>query len=206
MKRMVYILLACAIILFCGIPCAAASENSDNTKNELHLEYMEFYNNQEYYKDLARTQGYTLRVSVGSEYEDLEIARINESVSDEPNNYSEAITRGVEIPTNRYNIALWKQYTIKGLSVQSTLYTEKKFYGITDYEVSIYNRYDKDSDLTFLVTPHGFTKSGNNAFYVDPQETVIQYFQTMDKSHETYLEFRAPVSVEGYIKEGTKPE
>lgn len=48
----------------------------------------------------------------------------------------------------------------------------------------------------------GISGSGNFTFYVSPGETVIEYGRTSSSSSTMYLEFRAPVSVEGYIKEG----
>ena len=210
MKRFFNFILGCVLFVSCAIPCAAVSNNPENTEMDLHLEYMEFYNNQEYYKNLAKTQGYTLIISVGEEYAQMETERINAAVqqNDEvlPATDAPISTYGVEVPTSKHNVSWWGKYKIDGLSVQSTLYTEKKVYGVTDYEFSLYNRYDEDSDLTFKVTTHGFNKSGDDYFYVDPGETVIRYYQTSKTSDTAYLEFRAPVNVEGYIQKGTKPE
>lgn len=72
---------------------------------------------------------------------------------------------------------------------------------MTDYEISLHNRYDASSKLSFKVITHGFYGSGDSNFYVDADKTVIEYLRTRDVNDTAYLEFRAPVSVEGYIKE-----
>ena len=72
---------------------------------------------------------------------------------------------------------------------------------MTDYEISLHNRYDASSKLSFKVITHGFYGSGDSNFYVDAGKTVIEYLRTRDVNDTAYLEFRAPVSVEGYIKE-----
>lgn len=186
-------------------PCEFADTCSAANGKELHLEYMEFYNNQGYYKSLAKKLGYTLVISVGEEFEKLEQQRIFEESQQPVRSIDEEVapsTRGVSIPTKKYKITDTNQYTIDGHAVQSTLYTEKMVYGVTGYEVSIHNRYEKDTGLTLEVTTHGFLN--NDYFYVDPGKTVIRYYTTHATTDTAYLEFRAPSAVDGYIKKGVE--
>lgn len=199
MKKTFCTLMAFLMFFACALPAAADNYEAPNTEKELKLEYMEFYENQEYYKTLAKNEGYRLVISVGKEYEDLETARLEAEAQEIDELVPGTMARGTEVPTKKYNVAK-KQYNLAGLAVQSTLYTQKNVYGATYYEMSIHNRYKETSKLMLKVTTNGYTKSGDTDFYVNPGETVIQYGRTHYTSELVYLKFRAPVSVEGYIK------
>lgn len=199
MKRIISLAIVLTVILSCAVPCSARDLDAKSSNNELHLEYMEFYNNQAYYKNLARTQGYTLVISVGEEYEALEAERIRASVQSNNDDKADDImsTRGVKIPTQKYNVITKGKYEINGTSVKDTLYTEKAFYGTTSYEVSIHSRYPRKSEIWFKCYTHGLDKDTN--FAVGPGSTVIKYLTTSLEENRFYLEFSAPVNVDGYV-------
>lgn len=205
MKRILSLVLVLTAILSCAMPCSATEFDAKSTDNEIHLKYLEFYNNQAYYKNLARTQGYTLVISVGEEFEALETERIHESVrsnsdaDDMENTEDIASPRGVNIPTRKWNVVDDGKYEIDGLSVQNTLYTQKKFCGATSYEVSIHNRYSKDSHIWFHCYTHGLSQDTN--FAIEAGKTVIKYLTTSSTENNFYLEFSAPVNVDGYVME-----
>ena len=126
MKRNFALLIVIVLLLLCVNPVSAEEYSSERIPKELHLEYMEFYDNQDYYKNLARNQGYRLVISVGPEFEELEEARIRADNSEFDGLVPAQISRGVDVPTRKHNVAK-KEYKISGRAVQSTLYTEKKY-------------------------------------------------------------------------------
>ena len=197
--RIICVVLCMVMAMSLPMGVSADSYTNADTTKKLELEYMEFYNNQEYYKALARNEGYTLIISVGEEYEALETARLKAEAQEIDELIPGNKTRGTTVPTSKYNVAK-KQYTISGHSVQSTLYTQKKVYGAINYEMSIHNKYSATSGLTLKVTTDGFIQSGDMYFFVDPGKTVLKYGSTHHTSDLVYLAFRAPVSVDGYIK------
>lgn len=93
------------MVFACALPAAADNYEAPNTEKELKLEYMEFYENQEYYKTLAKNEGYRLVISVGKEYEDLETARLEAEAQEIDELVPGTMARGTEVPTKKYNVA-----------------------------------------------------------------------------------------------------
>lgn len=128
---------ALILALFClQVPTASATtvDVQETDSMELHVEYMEFYNNQQYYKDLAKNEGYTIIINVGEEYADLENERIaNEAVQiDEL--VSEKQTRYGTPPTQPWNVLTQGTKGFSGTATNSICYTKFLYCGCTSYD------------------------------------------------------------------------
>lgn len=186
------------MLLNLAIPCFAFSSeaNEDSTDLVLHLEYMEFYNNQEYYKEFARTNDYTLIISVGEEYIDLETSRIYGSNSkDRTITDNEIVPYGSSAPTDPWNCYLKNKRPFNTDNANSTVYMEFYVIGGTTYEVSCTNLYDHQS-ITYKT--HG-NSSGTQTISVPKSSTVIKYFAVDTDSTPFYLSFPAPSRTRGYV-------
>ena len=64
-------------------------------------------------------------------------------------------------------------------------------------KVSIHSRYPRKSEIWFKCYTHGIDKDTN--FAVGPGSTVIKYLTTSLEENRFYLEFSAPVNVDGYV-------
>ncbi len=170
------------------------SSISENEQLILHVEYPDFYNNQQYYINLAAFHGYTIYVNVGQEYSEVERNRI-ESKSASTHVLRDQFTRGISEPTEPWNCRIKNELSFDTHNVTSARYTDYYVYGSLAYVVSVYNRYDHCS-ITYV--PHGH-KSDVQSVEVPASTTVIQYFGTEQTSDHFYLGFRPPCSCEGYI-------
>lgn len=194
-------LIALSAVLSCLVSSSFATnpiQSSDiSSKPELHLEYLEFYENQQYYKDLARTNGYRLVINVGDEYADLERARIAQEQENASSLIPVSGARGASVPTKEWDISKKGTYRFEGYANNSPLYTQYYITGWTSYEVSVYNNWDKYVTQGFA---YGTTRGANVGvnFSCDTQTTTIEYFTCKSDSH-FYLMFQQPADVEGYI-------
>ena len=160
---------------------------------ELYVEYMEFYNNQQYYKDLAKNEGYTIIINVGEEYADLE----NERIASEAIQIDELVSgkqaRDGSIPTREWDILNQGTKGFSGTATNSTCYTEYEYYGCTAYEVSIYN--SSSHNMLYYI----FYNTGNNSTYSLSAGTSVIKYVPLNPETRFYLGFDAPGQVTGYV-------
>ena len=157
-------------------------------------DYMEFYNNQDYYNNWAFSNGYSLAVNVPSEYMDLEIERIvgNSTIHELS---SEPLTRGLSIPTATWNLSEKGKYSFSVESAASPIYTNYKFTGTHAIHV-----------LTTLSISN--RSAGGTAYGVDggPQDfststgtSISTLLFTSEYNYSFYLRFNAPAYLIGSI-------
>lgn len=195
-KRLISIGLAIGCLTTCIGAANVESVDPTADKTELYLDYPEFYANQQYYKDLARTENYRLIIHVGEEYAELEEARIAEESTTVNQLVENPKTRGANPPTREWNILDNGTYNFEGIADYSPVYTNYYITGWTSYEVSVYNNWDKYTAIGFAYNVRG--ANGARSFVCLPESTVIEYFPANSTSH-FYLSFDEPADVEGYI-------
>ena len=172
MKKFISIFMSA--LMLCGVLSATAFATEETTEVEtsaeltLKLEYMDFYENQDYYMDLVRDKDYTLCIDVPEEYQELEEARIAEGANDTDEMVPD-IARGAGIPTVGHSI-LQGSYTFKGEATYTNLYTEKYVYGNTQYIVTVNNsRYGNQA-----LTCKAFNVVSNSQFTCNAGSTVVK--------------------------------
>lgn len=209
MKKKISILL-CAIMM-CNVLSATAfatetpTENISNNNEEivLELDYMDFYENQDYYMSLVRDHNYTLHFDPGEEYLDLELARIAENAA-ASDTLTPVVSRGTTAPTQGHDITKGK-LTFNGKSSYSDLYTNKYCTGSSWYVVTLLNH--TYTSRMLKVTAYNVLSSQQVTNF-SSGTTVKKY--TMSGSGATaptkhfYLKFTAPVDASGYIERGYK--
>lgn len=196
MKRTINIIV-CIIALSLVLHTHSAAITSDPiTLKELHVEYMDFYNNQEYYEDLVANQNYIIYINIGTEYIDLERSRIQSQTVSNSQYYPDIVARGTSIPTSSFNVHKLGTKNVNGSNVNSYLYSEVTYTGCVAYTISITNLYDHRS---ITCDPVGNT-SGPDTFTIPALHTVLANIGTGDASREFYLKFPPPAWVEGYVK------
>lgn len=189
--------VACILVLSLFLHTHTAAITSDSiTSKELHIEYMDFYNNQEYYEDLVANQNYIIYISIGEEYIDLERSRIQSHTESNSQFHSDSVARGTSKPTASFNVHNLGTKPVGGSNVNSYLYSEVTFTGCVAYTISITNLYDHRS---ITCDPVGNT-SGPDTFTVPALHTVLANIGTGDASREFYLKFPPPAWFEGYVK------
>lgn len=183
-------------LLCLQVPTASATtvDVQEVDSMELYVEYMEFYNNQQYYKNLAKNEGYTIIINVGEEYADLE----NERIANEAAQIDELVSgkqaRDGTVPTKEWDILNQGAKGFSGTATNTTCYTEYKYYGWTAYEVSIYN---SSSNYTLY---YRFYNTGNSTTYsLSPGTSVIQSV-ALNPETRFYLGFDAPGQTTGYVE------
>ena len=186
---------AATLLLLCFVQCAFAASAPPETsiKEELHLDYLEFYENQDYYNNLARTEGYRLVVYVGEEYAELEEARIA-SESESVHTLIPVTTRGLSIPSKGWNIANKGPYSFKGIAQHQPLYTDCYITGYTSYKVTAYNGSNAKTSAQAWGVRVGF-----EPFSCPARSTVIEYFVPTSSSSHFYLKFFPYVDIKGTI-------
>lgn len=197
MKRLICLSLIFILISSLATPVFALSTNSsESTDLILNLEYMDFYNNQDYYRTLARENGYTLVISVDDEYIELEKERIssnnskNRAVVD-----SDIIPYGSSAPTTPWNCYEKNKRTFSTDNANTTVYMNYYVIGSTTYEVSCTNLY---SHAAITYKTHG-NSSGTQTVSVPKSSTVIKCFSVDTDRTPFYLSFPAPSRTEGYV-------
>lgn len=192
-------LSATTLLLLCFVQCAfaAAAPLETETTEELHLDYLEFYENQEYYDNLARTEGYRLVINVGEEYAALEEARIA-SESGSIHDLISTTTRGANVPTQGWNIANKGPYSFKGTAQFQPIYTDVYVTGYTSYKVTAYNKSNARTPAQAWGVSGGF-----EPFSCPAHSTVIEYFVPVSSSSHFYLKFFPYVDVTGTIAKDT---
>lgn len=98
---------------------------------------MEFYNNQQYYKDLAKNKGLTIIIDVGEEYADLESARIANEAAQNNQLVPVVQPRTGDIPTSEWNILQQGKKDFRGTATNTICYTSFKYWGCTSYEEDV---------------------------------------------------------------------
>jgi len=138
--------------LFCTMAFAAEAPKSTTSPTvvpvkgpELHLEYTEFYNNQDYYMDLVRNEDYVLYIDVGEENLETEIARLTDGAT--VDRWEPSLSRGTNPPSKGYNIVSEGTYHFSVDTPRSRIYSNYYFVGASSYIVSMTN--------TSNVTPAG---------------------------------------------------
>lgn len=204
-KKMMSMCLALSLVFALAIPAGATVEGSINTDYKevvLELEYMDFYENQEYYMSLVCDKNYTLHFDLNDEYRELEQARLAESVS-AVDEMQPSMTRGTSVPTQAHDIRKGK-LSFAGEAVYSDLYTNYYCIGSSWYVVSLIN---DDADYRPLrVTAYNVLSSQTTTSF-PAGGTIKKYTMTgtgaTAPSKHFYLRFSAPVNVSGTIERYT---
>lgn len=172
---------------------ATTVDSQEKNPNELQVEYMEFYNNQQYYKDLAKNKGLTIIIDVGEEYADLESARIANEAAQNNQLVPVVQPRTGDIPTSEWNILQQGKKDFRGTATNTICYTSFKYWGCTSYEVSVYNSNPYKS-LSYKYYGTGDTST----YTLDSGKAVIRYIP-LNPSTRFYLGFYAPAEFSGYV-------
>ena len=182
-------------ILCLQIPAASATEvnGQEMDSHNLYVEYMEFYNNQQYYIGLARDAGYTIIINVGEEYAELEEQRIKNEASVVDELVPGGITRDGNPPTNLWNVLEEGAKGFSGSATNSTLYTSYKYWGCTSYLVSIYNK------SPYNTLYYQFHNTGDDKQYSLSSGTSVIKCIPLNPTTSFYLSFKHPCVVEGYV-------
>lgn len=198
MKQIISVVLTIIMIVSFTIPCYATSNQNNETADKVvYVEYLEFYDNEQYYKDLAKNDGYTVFIHVGKEYAEIEMQRLKSVAECSNRLIGNTQARGSSVPTDTWNIHTQGAYFLEDPStaVTSVLYTNFKIYGCEAYEASIFNEYDHTS-ITYYMHGHS---SGPNSVTVPPLTRALNYYGTGDSSQYIYASFSPPVCVSGFI-------
>lgn len=158
-------------------------------------DYMEFYNNQDYYIDWARENGYSLSINVPDEYMEVEKQRIlGDDYAGEV--LTGMVTRGLSAPTAVWDISQKGKYEFSVNSSASKIYTNYKFKGQTTYCMSTLNM----SNVSSGGTAYGVI-GGPKTFSTFGSGTVINFFNTSTlASSSFYVCFNAPAYLVGSIQ------
>lgn len=194
MKRLLAFALVASLLLVPGV-VAVGMEVQSTDNDEIQVAYMEFYNNQEYYYNLAR-EGYTIIILVGEAYADVEKERLEDDSEQTNALLPGTMTRGSTVPTASWNVISLGKYDFSGSATQSSLYTNYKLCGSTSYLITVYNEYDSTS-ISGVV--HGVQES-DRTFTVAPLTTMVRVYNTSSKYDYIYLGFYPPVRVSGSVK------
>jgi len=195
---MLVVTMALSLVTFASAATEYDAVSVAEEETVLELEYMEFYENQDYYMDLVETKGYTLHFYVDEEHRDLEMARQAEDVNcvDE---MSSVMTRGTTVPTKEHNI-LNGALSFEGKADYSDLYTNYYCTGSSWYTVTVNNYIYSNR----MLTVRAYNVLSGQETTTFPSGTTIKKY-TMKGSGATaprnhfYLRFDAPVNVSGTI-------
>lgn len=197
MKKLIALALVSILFFSLTTPVFASSTyEAEDTDLILNLEYMEFYNNQEYYRTLAAVEGYTLIISVDDEYIQLEEERIGCSSTENRAVDNDGITPyGASVPNNSWNCYLKNERSFSTDNANTTRYMDYYVIGGTTYEVSCTNLYNHAA-ITYKT--HG-NSSGTQTVSVPKSSTVIKCFSVDTDTTPFYLSFPAPCRAKGYV-------
>lgn len=202
MKRMIATILAVATIA--GVPTSLTTSASAASLTEdkvIELEYTDFIANQNYYRTLAKENGYVLDIEVPEEYADEEIAR-NQKMAEESTAVTLGMMRTADKPTETWNILTQGKYTLSAVNnAAMTLYSNYLFTGWTSYEVSVYNSRHDNFDFNVRAYENKFFLDDplSSDETVEPGHTVIMYVQPSSSSAEWYLRFTGYSTMSGYV-------
>ena len=206
-KRLITLMLALSLAFALAIPAGAAVVDAMvptdvpeptvvTDKPELYLDYMEFYNNQEYYKNLVLTEDYRLFINVGEEYADMEYARIMDGADEVDTLTSNVLTRGTSIPDDEWNINTKGTYHFTVDTDAPTIYTKYYFTGANAYLLTVFNPYNSSGGATIYGAIGSPLKV--NAFF----GTVIQKYSSLMGSR-FYVGFHKPAHISGSIEKAS---
>ncbi|MCI5498552.1 MAG: hypothetical protein MR419_03350 [Clostridiales bacterium] len=210
LKQLISLVMALMMALSCMVFVAGAAEETENTEmsqkdSTMYVEgtvahindYMEFYNNQDYYINWARENGYSLFINVPSEYLEIEKERVlGENYASEL--LTGIATRGLSAPTAIWNIAQKGKYSFVVETAASKIYTNYKFTGKTFYTLTTSNT----SNVSSGGTAYGVV-GGPKSFSTVPNSTgtSINFFSTSNlTSSPIYFCFNAPAYLFGSIE------
>lgn len=208
LKKLTSLMMAMAIAVSCMVFTANAVEVTQPMEETLKdsavkvtgdvariEDYMEFYNNQEYYITWASENGYSLSINVPSECMEMEKARIlGDGYVNEL--FTGVVTRGLSAPTAVWDISQKGKYDFSVSSSASKIYTNYKFKGKTTYCMSTLNM----SNVSSGGTAYGVV-GGTKTFSTFGSSTVINFFNTSTLSSTPfYVCFNAPAYLTGSIQ------
>lgn len=179
-----------------------AIANDGKGLNIIRVEYSDFINNKVYYSQLVN-DGYTLIINVGEENAEKEQARIDALAAQADNGIDTLkpnLERGANIPNSTWNIAKKGMYSFRGeASHGSSTYTANQFYGVTSYNISVYNAVS--GELTVQVFDAVDDDYADFSFTVKSGETVITGLSNKKTSDRFYLCFLGYANFSGYVEE-----
>lgn len=208
LKKFTSLMMAMVMSVSCMAFTASAVEATDDAEatqqnsvvkvsgDVAHIEdYMEFYNNQDYYIDWARENGYSLFINVPDEYMEMEKQRIlGDDYAGEV--LTGMVTRGLKAPTAVWDISKKGKYEFSVESSASKIYTNYKFTGQTTYCMTTLNM----SNVSSGGTAYGVIDS-RKTFSTFGSGTVINFFHTSTLSPTPfYVCFNAPAYLVGSIQ------
>ncbi len=200
MKRFLSIFLSLVMISSALSSSVFAAEaqgyGSDNSQILYVDDYMEFYENQDYYMDLVDNQHYVLVIDVPDEYLEMEKTRIAGGA--EVNALTEGpTTRGTSVPTRAWNVNTNGTYSFSVSTAKTPIYTNYYFVGANAYRMSVLN--------TSNVVPAGayvYGYSSGRKFvetYSSKTSTVVYSFPIANPNSHFYVCFLAPSYLMGSI-------
>ena len=194
MTRRMCFLLTLVLLLSVLSPICANADTLETDSSSVYVEYEDFFANEDYYHNLAKEEGYTIYIHIDEDHEEDILERLS-NYNNSGTLIGDNTTRGLNMPTDIYNVAEQGVYGIDGWANSGTLYTEYKFTGIKGYGVAVYNFSHTDT-LGFYA--RGFYEFGGY-FTLDPRYCMFKYMTTYYTTDKVYLEFQAPCYVSGYI-------
>ena len=182
------------VVLLCIPGLIASAESVATTNPSIDVSFSEFYDNYDYYKELSKQYGYIVYIDCTSE----ECAEIQNLIGSNVSGADDLVankSRSIYVPTTYWNVATQGAREINGASAKETLYTSKKFYGATSYEVVIQNL--NASSLVF--ESHGAAEDLAVGLAANKTAYLTLDTNSAEKDDAFYLSFHAPCAVYGHI-------
>lgn len=211
MKKIISIFLSSLMLctVFCTTAFAAEDPaySSDEGGIVLELDYMDFYENEEYYMNLVIEKDYILHFNVPDECRELERERRErnkrvEQVNGEFIGLTPAISRYDYIPTIGIHTTpgTGQSFHVKGNSSLVTLYTNNYYTGSTHYIFDFENT--NYTNVKLHIKAYNVIDSQSSKYF-SSGSYVIKYTMkgnsTTAKQQRFYLQFDPPVHAEGDI-------
>ncbi len=200
MKKRIFCIALSLLMLSSALSVSAFAVDSEESTptNYLYIEnYMQFYENQDYYLNLVDTENYCLYINVPDEYIELERTRILSEASSVQSLRPNTAARGLSAPTIEWNIAQKGTYAFDVDTDSSPVYTNRYFTGVTSYRVSVLNTSNVKPGVAYFY--------GNNSrprtIDLSSAGSVIKNFNVSTTTTPFYICFTAPAYLVGNVKE-----
>lgn len=204
MKKIILLCLMFILAFALAISAGATEGEPETTVSEegpvLVLEYVDYYENEDYYLSLVDDKNYTLRIQANEEQQELERAKMLEKAScvDE---LCPVIARHAYVPTQGWDIVSKGTYTLEGLSSTSALYTNYYFTGSSWYRLTVLNCNESSPTgiTAYNVLSSQTTTTCRAGEILKKKYTMSGTGATANTKH-FYLRFSAPVNMTGTIE------
>lgn len=195
MKQLHKVLIILIVLLCLPSLIVSAESFSPEYPPSIDVSFSEFSNNYDYYKSLSKNYGYIIYIDCTPEETSAMQSLFVDNAAGVDNLVATNNSRSIYVPTTYWNVATQGAREVNGASAKETLYTSKKFYGSTSYEIVIQNlnaetlqfqSHDAAQDIVALV------RAGKTAYTTISTDSTAQ-------ADSFYLSFNAPCAVYGYI-------